>query len=331
MGKKLDVKFEFAEVLWRAPSEEQGEAARLLQSYDWVSWLEAVERDISALERSVQFKRVDELPDHCADFTQAFLQKQVGTGPWDDQADSIKAELERAAQLAEQIREAQTQLSDTKGRLATAERELRDAALIKENLERKFAEQQQRALRVPMLEDDNKRLNEAVAKYQATLSEYKQLVEQLNEEKTSLEKKSHENLPPAAASKNLLAQSLQRTGTIGGHRNVRSVFNQRVLMGDRGLSAGFKEVFKKMSAELSHSRHLQSVQVLRQLAENRTSAFNRYVAAHRPQNEELLGFLARKQDDFSDVVRRLREKQARVQVFDLSAQGLPSVHALRTL
>ncbi len=40
---------------------------KALQTYDWVAWLEAVERDISGLERSYNFKKVDELPDDFQD------------------------------------------------------------------------------------------------------------------------------------------------------------------------------------------------------------------------------------------------------------------------
>ena len=163
---------------------------KALQTYDWVAWIEAVEKDISSLDRSTYFKKIDEFPDDFKDFCQAFLQKQIGEGPWNDMAETIKAELEKAAQQAEQIRELGSNLTEIKGKASMLERELRDAGLIKEGLERKLAEQSQRALRVPALEDDNRRLNEAVSKYQQSLSECKSLIEQLNEEKSNLEKKT---------------------------------------------------------------------------------------------------------------------------------------------
>ena len=74
----MESKFEFAEILWREKSEDAGDsesAMKAIQTYDWVAWLEAVERDISGLERSSFFKKIDELPDDFKDFCQAFLQK----------------------------------------------------------------------------------------------------------------------------------------------------------------------------------------------------------------------------------------------------------------
>ena len=41
---------------------------KALQTYDWVAWLEAVERDISSLERSSFFKKIDDFPDDFKDF-----------------------------------------------------------------------------------------------------------------------------------------------------------------------------------------------------------------------------------------------------------------------
>lgn len=58
-------------MLWREKSDDSAEsenAMKALQTYDWVAWLEAVERDISSLERSSFFKKIDDFPDDFKDF-----------------------------------------------------------------------------------------------------------------------------------------------------------------------------------------------------------------------------------------------------------------------
>ncbi len=130
------------------------------------------------------------------------------------------------------------------------------------------------------------------------------MIDSLNEEKQTLEKKSLESSTASTVSQRPALPAMRRLESMGGMGKIKSRFdfNQRVLLGDRGLSSGFKEIFRKLMADNGEARHARSLTLMRKINENHGSAFNRYMASKRAQNEDFLSFLSRKQTDFNEVI-----------------------------
>lgn len=108
LGKKLETKFEFAEILWRESSNDDDSDGAA--SYDWGAWLEAIERDIWGLSKSTEFRKIED--DGNNDPCSVFLHTQLASGPWTIIAERVKEELEKAASKNERIKELTDKISE---------------------------------------------------------------------------------------------------------------------------------------------------------------------------------------------------------------------------
>ena len=149
LGKKLETKFEFAEILWRESSNDDDSDGAA--SYDWGAWLDAIERDIWGLLKSAEFMKIqtESIEDPCT----LFLHTRLATGPWNVIASRVKEELEKAASKSERIKELSDKINEIRLSWRKSQQELKDTLILKIQLQRKAAELNQRAMRIPALED----------------------------------------------------------------------------------------------------------------------------------------------------------------------------------